>query len=194
MALTITGKRVLLYGDSQMQGLAPKLEELLRTAGAADVVTVVQSGLPLRGALERLPPPHGFDLTFVSLGGNNPPRTTTEARNALSRVAFALGPAPIVWVTVLPSSDPELEVGRSFMRQIQRTYLPQKGVITVSGPTLVAGLRYRDHVHLEPRSYQDAAERLLSSVITTRLPLVGTVLVGVIAGAAFAAWCRRHRV
>lgn len=179
--MNLRGKSVLLYGDSQMQGMGPTLKARLEEQGAR-VALVAQPGLPVRGALERLPPPSGYDLAIISLGGNNPPITYEAAATAMSHVLGGVAAGHVAWVTVLPSSDPTQEVDRARMRSFQEQYLPSVGVTTIDGQAVLRGLAKRDSVHLTAQSYITAAERVAGMVLD--VSIVSQNVVALVAGCA----------
>lgn len=187
MTISVRGKRVLLYGDSQMQGLSRKLKELLLRQGAADVIVQVHQGLRLADmpSQER---PADADVAIVSGGGNVPPRTIEAATSQMDALLAVL-PREVAWVTVVPSTDPDLEEGRRRMRSFQKSHLPSRGVTVIDSPALVSGLPRRDEVHLTASGYESFATRLAGSLSTMARSsvAVGSFLAaGIVSGAILA--------
>lgn len=187
MTFSVRGKRVLLYGDSQMQGLAAKLKAIFLQQGAADVIVQVHQGFTLAQMPSDLPP-HRADVAIVSGGGNVPPRTAEAARSQMDAL-LALLPREVAWVTVVPSTDPSLEEGRSRMRSFQKYYLPSKGVSVIDSPRLVSGLPRRDEVHLTASGYESFATRLAGSLSTMARSSIAPgsfIAAGIVSGAILA--------
>ena len=187
MTFSVRGKRVLLYGDSQMQGLYPKLREILLRSGASEVIVQVQQGLKL-SEMPSEQRPRRADVAIVSGGGNLPPRTI-EAASSQMDALLSLLPREVAWISVVPSTDPELEQGRSRMRSFQKEHLPSKGVTVIDSPDLVSGLPMRDSVHFTREGYQSFASRVagaLSTMVQSSAPFGSILATGVAAGVILA--------
>lgn len=188
----ITGKRVLLFGDSQIQGLSRKLTMILHEAGAAEVDTSAHPGMSLKTAYTTLPrATAGYDVVIVSFGGNNPPPTKALAISYMRRLLDQMQGKVVLWLTVLPAEDAALQVGRGRMERWQKEYLPTKGVHVLNGRALADGLRRPDGLHLAPSSYEVLATRIATSLATigTGLPWT-SILLGALGGIALAVFLR----
>lgn len=187
MTFSVRGKRVLLYGDSQMQGLATKLKAILLRQGAADVIVQVHPGLRL-SSMPSEEPPRDADVAIVSGGGNVPPRNSDDAKRQMNALLAVL-PRDVAWVTVVPSTDPSLEEDRSRMRSFQKEHLPSRGVLVIDSPDLVSGLPRRDSVHLTATGYESFATRLagsLSTMVRSAVSVGSFVAAGIVSGAILA--------
>jgi hypothetical protein len=187
MSISVANKAVLLYGDSQMQGMAPRLRELLLEKGAASVVVQVRAGLSMRDAAVLMPPLRA-DVAIVSLGGNAPTADRTQAL-AQMQMMLALFPRRVAWLTVLPSTDPDLEVGRTRMRNWQKEALPQNGVMLLDTSELIQGLPRRDSVHLTSHGYATLATRVAEAVTAWGHRLGLALALGLLGGSSLA-WVR----
>lgn len=160
--MNFNGKRVLILGDSQAEGIAPTLADLLESAGA-QVSTSVHSGMSLARALSELNLPalaRGQDVVVISLGGNVPPSSEERARDQMSRLLAAFSGKTLFWLTVLPSVDPSLQPAREAMARWQQAYLPGMSVNVMNGSDLTRDLPRRDAVHLFTSGYVTLAERI----------------------------------
>lgn len=147
-------------------------------------------GMSLKQANETYPhPADGFDIVIVSFGGNNPPPTKAIARSYMNRMLTQIGSGKqVAWITVLPASDPELQVARARMESWQKDYLPTKGVTVLDGRTLASGIRRADGLHLTSGGYRVFAARVadaiaLSGGISWKVSVGAGVLVGLLAAA-----------
>jgi lysophospholipase L1-like esterase len=189
--MDIQGKRVLLFGDSQMQGLGNHLPALLRAQGASDVGVSAHPGLSLKLAYERFPTASaGYDVVLVSFGGNNPPSTRTTAVTYMDRLLAQLGDREVLWISVLPAADPALQVGRAKMERWQKEYLPTRGVVVLDGRALASGIRRADGLHLTSAGYRVFAGRVAEAVQRAGgvIAPLAVAAVGAIIGAAIAWW------
>lgn len=190
--MDLTGKRIILFGDSQMQGLSRKLTSILHEAGAAEVDTSAHPGMSLKTAYTTLPrATAGYDVVIVSFGGNNPPRTKAMAISYMRRLLDQMQGKVVFWLTVLPAEDDALQVGRGRMERWQKEYLPTRGVHVLDGRALADGLRRADGLHLTTTSYQTLATRIAISMATVGNGLPWTsILLGALGGIALAMFLR----
>lgn len=191
--MDLRDQTVLLLGDSQIQGLAEELEALIVAAGGSVTVSA-HPGMSLKAAYETLPAniANGHDVVIVSFGGNNPPTEYSRAVTQMSGLLHLLIGRRVFWLTVLPSTDPDLQPARGQMAAWQKRYLPTKGVTVLDGNSLTDGLPRRDGLHLTPNGYTALATRIVSAIVRTGGRLVGVVAGAAVIGAAIAWWRNRH--
>lgn len=188
----LRGKRVLLIGDSQVQGIAPRFRNILESIGGSVVVSD-HPGMSLSQAisLDLRSLVANADAVLVSFGGNGPPRSVDNARVQLGEFVRKLGGKRAFWLTVLPSTDPEIASARERMAGWQRELLPEMGVTPLDGESLASDLSRRDTVHLTANSYSVLADRIFDrmqrdeSSAFSALSIL-PVVVGVVVGAVLA--------
>lgn len=187
--MNLTGKRVLLFGDSQMQGLSRALSALLRALGATSVTVSAHPGMSLKTAYQTLPnEANGHDVVIVSFGGNNPPPNKTVARAYMDAFLAQVSPGrEVAWITVLPAEDAALQVARGRMETWQKEYLPGKGVKVLDGRTLASGIRRADGLHLTSGGYTVFANRVARAVsLSDGVPVLVSIGIGAVLGTAAA--------
>jgi hypothetical protein len=178
--MNFTGQHVLIIGDSQADGIDGPLGRLLTSLGAT-VTSSVHTGMSLaQGATLGV---QSADIAIVSFGGNNPPVTYSRATAQMDALLALLPGARVYWMTVLPSTNPELQPNRARMALWQKRHLPTKGVGVIDGARLASGLPRAGDPHLTASGYASLAGRLLTALQRTATPLSGWFL-PVLAGAA----------
>jgi len=192
--MNLLGKRVILFGDSQVQGLAPSLSRLLTAAGAVEVGVSANPGVSLKTASETLQgTTSGYEVVLVSFGGNNPPSTAARAFAYMQALLAPMQGKTVYWLTVLPAEDAVLQVGRARMAAWQKRYLPSHGVTVLDGDALSAGLTRRDGLHLTSGGYARLADRIARKMTAAATPLwPWLVLGGLVIGAGAYALTRRR--
>lgn len=194
--MNFSGKRVLILGDSQAEGITPTLSAILESAGAGVSVSV-HSGMSLARALSELnlgALARGQDVVVVSFGGNVPPSTEERALDQMSRFLSFFPGRTVFWLSVLPSMDPNDQPARAAMAGWQQWFLPRLGVNVINGADVTADLPRRDEVHLYASGYETLAERVaikMGSVTTSWQRVLGVVL-GVAGGVSAAIWMARR--
>jgi len=186
--MNLSGQRVLIFGDSQAQGISRELGRLLTDAGAI-VAYSTHVGMSLLQGATLAPPPARADLVIVSFGGNNPPTTYARATQEMDRLLTLLQGARVYWMTVLPSVNPAIEPARAQMAAWQKQYLPSKGVGILDGEQLAAGLPRGIDPHLTGSGYTTLSQRIYAALGGTATPLsgwVGPVIGGLALGAGLA--------
>jgi hypothetical protein len=195
--MNFNGKRVLILGDSQAEGIAPTLADLLESAGA-QVSVSVHSGMILARALTDLDLTslaRGQSVVVISLGGNNPPTSESRARDQMAQLLAPFSGKTLFWLTVLPSVDPSLQPAREAMARWQQSFLPGRGVNVMNGSALTSDLPRRDAVHLFASGYENLAERIAVKMgrTTSFFQRVGWGLLGTAIGVATATWAVSRR-
>lgn len=190
VTMDFTGKRVVLLGDSQMQGLARELSAILLQRGAAVVDVSAHVGMSLKTAQETLQNvANGYDVVIVSFGGNNPPATKERAVFYMNGLLSRMGGKEVAWMTVLPVADAALQVARGKMERWQKEHLPTKGVLVLDGRALASGIRRPDGLHLSSGGYSILAGRLIGAVDRASrkipwVPIIGGLIAGIVAALA----------
>lgn len=197
--MNLTGKRVLLFGDSQIQGLGRHLPALLLAQGAAAVDVSAHPGMSLKTAYETQGrAAAGYDVVILSFGGNNPPPSKTMARTFMDRLLAQIGPnREVAWITVLPAADQALQVGRGRMETWQKEYLPTKGVSVLDGRALASGIRRADGLHLTAGGYRIFAQKVARAIAALSAgvpwwPVGLGLILGIGAAIGSAAVARNH--
>jgi len=184
--MNLTGKRVLIFGDSQAAGLTSELRTLFEQAGAT-VGASTHTGMSLRTAYTTLPDETtGYDMVILSFGGNNPPSNRNSAIEYMDGLLAQMEGKEVFWISVLPVTDQERQVSRGKMETWQKEHLPSKGVRVLDGRKLTEGIRRPDGLHLSVAGYRLFAQRLFDSVILAGGFPWQALLVGVSLGTAAA--------
>jgi hypothetical protein len=187
--MDLHGKRVLLFGDSQMQGLGNHLPALLRAMGATDVGVSAHPGLSLKQAYLQHPRVSaGYDVVIVSFGGNNPPPTQEIANRYMNALLAQFGDREVAWITVLPAEDPTIQVARGRMERWQKTFLPGKGVVVLDGRKLADGIRRADGLHLTSAGYRVFAQRVARAIALSETSAPSIVPLGITLGLIAFTW------
>jgi hypothetical protein len=122
--VSLTGKTVLLVGDSMAEGLRPALQQRVEAAGGRFFGEPWQSSTiigwhgtgRLREMLERYQP----DIVFISLGSNELEARKPEARAPLIKQMVAqIGARPAYWI-----GPPSWKEDRGLLRVIEENFQP----------------------------------------------------------------------
>lgn len=186
--MDVQGKRGILFGDSQMEGISRTLKRLLEEAGA-EVAVSAHRGMSLKTAYTTLPnETEGYDFVVLSFGGNNPPPNKSVAIAQMDRMLSEIGNKTIFWISVLPAEDRELQVGRGRMETWQKEYLPTRSVHVIDGRALTSDLPRSDGLHLAGSSYTTFAVRVFSAMKSATnfpwKPVIFGAIVGIVTAVA----------
>ena len=174
--MNIQGKSIYLIGDSQLEGLGPRIKPMLLAAGASHVEYMARRGWATRdylrsGRLDSLPP---ADIYIVELGGNDAAkglvgdaledRVREIVRKLPAREAiFWVGPSETLRSDLQtpagPTSRPEaaLRIARALPANV--TFIP--------GERLIETSYLRDGLHYTATGYTRFAENLKNEIVRT---------------------------
>ena len=124
--VSLSGRRVLVIGDSMAQGLAPFLQRKVEAAGGRLLNAAEQSSTILwwqgSGKLRALIAQHRPDIIFIALGSNELFVKDSEMRAPLIRsMAAEIGSREAYWV-----GPPSWKPGSKLLPVIEENFLPRR--------------------------------------------------------------------
>lgn len=186
---SLSGKRVLIVGDSHSQVLGPLLAARLRSRGARVVDVVANPGWSTarylsEGNVASKAARAGADVVIIELGGNDWPRSLEAYAGQLGELVRRVQRtgARVIWLGPATATKEPWKANHRKVASWQSSVLPQMGVEWIDSIRHTYGGHRADGVHFTRTGYAAWADGIIDELSGLYRPktLVPIFIVGVI--------------